>query len=400
VARVDVVIVGAGTTGAVVAARLHERGKAVLLLEAGPGEPAPSGLDPFAALAVPGRTWPGLVATRATGGPSTPYWQGRGVGGTSAINGMMACWGRPADYDGWGLSGWSWTELAPARRRVEATLPLRWPRRLGPVNAAFAAAGAEAGIELERPPFTAAGRHRVTVAQAYGVTARPESKVDRVLFEGRRATGVRLASGEEIEAAAVVVSAGALHSPMLLARSGIDRPGVGANLQDHPAVRVVVPVGEDDRVPDRRRLPFGVVGRHGDIQFVPMDYTDDRAIGGITVALMRARSRGHVSDDGIRFDQLEDERDRVALEAGLGLVERLVPGAQLPSVDDLGDVFHAAGTCRMGDASDPDAVVDTAGRVLGYQALRVADASILPTLPAVNPMLTCVLVGERIVERW
>jgi hypothetical protein len=187
---------------------------------------------------------------------------------------------------------------------------------------------------------------------------------------------------------------------MLLARSGIDRPGVGANLQDHPAVRVVVPVGEDDRVPDRRRLPFGVVGRHGDIQFVPMDYTDDRAIGGITVALMRARSRGHVSDDGIRFDQLEDERDRVALEAGLGLVERLVPGAQLPSVDDLGDVFHAAGTCRMGDASDPDAVVDTAGRVLGYQALRVADASILPTLPAVNPMLTCVLVGERIVERW
>jgi choline dehydrogenase-like flavoprotein len=283
---------------------------------------------------------------------------------------------------------------------VEATLPFWRPRRLGPVNAAFAAAGAEAGVELERPSFTVAGRRRVTVAQAYGVTARPDSEVDRVLFEGRRAAGVRLTTGEEIEAAAVVVSAGALHSPALLVRSGVDRPGVGTNLQDHPAVRVVVPVPENERVPDRHRLPFGVVGRHGDIQFVPMDYADDRTTGGITVALMRTRSCGHVSDDGIRFDQLADDRDRAALEAALGLVERLVPGAEIPAVDDLGDVFHAAGTCRMGDASDPEAVVDTAGRVLGYQALRVADASIVPALPAVNPMLTCVLVGERIVERW
>jgi choline dehydrogenase-like flavoprotein len=401
VARVDVAIVGAGTTGAVVAARLQELGRSVLLLEAGPGEPAPSRLDPFVALAAPGRTWAGLVATRRAGGPSTPYWQGRGVGGTSAVNGMMASWGLPADYDGWGLPGWSWSDLAAARRRVEASLPLWRPRRLGPMNAVFAAAvGAEDGMKLERPPFTVAARHRVTVAQAYGVSARPDSEVDRIVFDGRRAAGVRLTSGEEIEAAAVVVSAGALHSPVLLARSGVERPGLGANLQDHPAVRVVVPVPEHQRVPDRRRLPFGVVGRHGDIQFVPMDYTDDRATGGITVALMRARSRGHVGADGVRFNQLADERDRTALEAGLELVERLVPGAQVPAVDDLGDVFHAAGTCRMGDASDPEAVVDTAGRVLGYQALRVADASILPTLPAVNPMLTCVLVGERIVERW
>ena len=399
-ARVDVVIVGAGTTGAVVAARLHQRGQEVLLLEAGPGEPAPSSLDPFAALAAPGRTWRGLVAARRAGGPPRPYWQGRGVGGASAINGMMATWGRPADYDGWGLPGWSWTDLAPARRRVEATLPLLRRRRLGPVNAVFAAAGADSGLELERPLFTVSARHRVTVAQAYGVTARADSQVDRILFEGRRAAGVRLTTGEEIDAAAVVVSAGALHSPRLLARSGVDRPGLGTNLQDHPAVRVVVPVPEHEQVPDRRRLPFGVVGRHGDIQFVPMDYTDDRATGGITVALMRARSRGQVTDGGIQFDQLADDRDRAALEAGLGLVERLVPGAEAPPVDDLGDVFHAAGTCRMGDASDPEAVVDTAGRVLGYQALRVADASILPTLPAVNPMLTCVLIGERIVERW
>ena len=399
-ARVDVVVVGAGTTGAVVAARLRELGRSVLLLEAGPGEPAPSGLDPFAALAAPGRTWPELMAVRAAGGPPTPYWQGRGVGGTSAINGMMANWGRPADYDAWRVPGWSWSDLQPACRRVEATLPLRRSRQLGPVNAAFAAAATKAGVELERPPFTVAGRHRVTVAQAYGATACPDREVDRVLLDGRRTAGVRLTTGDEIEAADVVVSAGALHSPRLLARSGVDRPGLGANLQDHPAVRVVVPLPEDRQVPDRRRVPFGVVGRQGDVQFVPIDYTDDRATGGITVALMRARSRGRVTGAGVHFDQLADERDRAALETGISLVERLLPGAEVPAVDDLGDVFHAAGSCRMGDPSDPDAVVDAAGRVLGYDGLRVADASIIPTLPAVNPMLTCALIGERIVDLW
>jgi choline dehydrogenase-like flavoprotein len=400
VARVDVIIVGAGTSGAVVAARLQEAGRSVLMLEAGPGEPVPAGLDPFAALATPGRTWDGLVAKRTAGGPSRPYWQGRGVGGTSAVNGMMATWGRPGDYDGWGRPGWAWADLQPARQRVEATLPLRRPRRLGPVNAAFAAAAAEAGIELERPPFTVAGRRRVTVAQAYGVTGRPDSEVERLLLDGRRAAGVRLTNGDEIEADEVVVSGGAIHTPRLLLRSGVDRPGIGANLQDHPAVRVVLRLAEGQRVPDRRRLPFAVVGRSGEHQFVPMDYTDDLATGGVTVALMRARSRGRVTERDLQFDQLSDERDRDALAAGLRLIERLVPQAEMPAVDDLGDVFHAAGTCRMGDASDPDAVVDDAGRVIGYEGLRVADASIFPALPAANPMLACMLVAERLVERW
>jgi choline dehydrogenase-like flavoprotein len=404
VARVDVVVVGAGTTGAVVAARLRDLGRSVLVLEAGPGDAGRSGLDPFAALAAPGRTWDGLVARRTATGPLQPYWQGRGVGGTSAINGMMATWGRPADYDRWQVPGWTWPELEPARRRVEATLPLYRPRRLGPVSRAFAAAAVDVGVDVDRPPFTAAQRRRVTVADAYGVVARPDSLVDRVLLEGRRAAGVRLAGGEEIEAGEVVVSAGAIHSPVLLARSGVDRPGLGTGLQDHPAVRVVLHLPEDRQVPDRRRLPFGVLGRQGDLQFVPMDYTDDRATGGITVALMQARSRGRVDvrDDrpDVCFDQLADERDRSALEAGLRLIERLELAAELPLVDDLGDVFHASGTCRMGEASDPDAVVDSFGRVIGYQGLRVADAAILPVLPAANPMLTCVLVGEHLAARW
>jgi choline dehydrogenase-like flavoprotein len=404
VARVDVVVVGAGTAGAVVAARLTGLGRSVLVLEAGPGRPGPSGLDPFAALAAPGRTWEGLVARRTATGPEEPYWQGRGVGGTSAVNGMMATWGRPADYNSWRLPGWTWRELQPAVRRVDAALPQYRPRRPGPVNRAFAAAAGAVGIDVARPWFTIARRRRVTVAEAYGVVARGDSVVDRVLLAGRRAAGVRLDSGEEIEASEVVVSAGALHTPVLLLRSGVDRPGIGASLQDHPAVRVVVHLAEADRVPDRRRLPFGVVGRRGDVQFVPMDYTDDLATGGITVALMQSHARGRVvlrqGEPEIRFEQLADERDRVALESALHLLERALPGAEIPAVDQLGDVFHAGGTCRMGEPTDPDAVVDPFGRVIGYEGLRVADASVLPILPAANPMLTCVLVGERLVERW
>jgi choline dehydrogenase len=119
---------------------------------------------------------------------------------------------------------------------------------------------------------------------------------------------------------------------------------------------------------------------------------------------MESQARGRVGvrdgEPDVRFDQLADERDRAALAAALRLVERALPDAEIPAVDQLGDVFHAAGTCRMGQLADPDAVVDPFGRVIGYDGLRVADASILPTLPAANPMLTCVLVGERLVERW
>jgi choline dehydrogenase-like flavoprotein len=398
------VLVGAGTTGAVVAARLRERGHSVLLLEAGAEQPRRRGLDPFAALAASGRTWDGLVAIHTPGGEQQPYWQGRGVGGTSAVNGMMGAWGSAADYDGWECDGWSWLELQPARQRVEATLPLRCVRRLGPVSRAFEARAPLAGIDTERARFTVEQARRVTVVDAYGGTARPDAEVDRVLIENRRAVGVRLVGGEEIAATEVVLCAGAIHSPAVLLRSGVERVGIGRNLQDHPAVRVVLPLTPLERVPDRRRLPFAIVGRRGDLQFVPMDYTDDTATGGVTVALMAAHSRGRVTlvadRPHVQFEQLVNDRDRSALETGIRLVEQVLPGAEGPAVDDLGDVFHAAGTCRMGDPTDDDAVVDTRGRVIGYDGLRVADASIMPSLPRANPMLTCVLIGERLVERW
>jgi choline dehydrogenase-like flavoprotein len=124
--------------------------------------------------------------------------------------------------------------------------------------------------------------------------------------------------------------------------------------------------------------------------------------GGVLAVLMTSRSRVRVSVDGVGFDLLADERDGDELQRAVDAAVRLAEDAgfavTVPTLDDLGDVFHAAGTCRMGEGDD--AVVDERLRVIGYEGLRVADASIMPLLPRAHPMLTCVLIGERLVELW
>jgi choline dehydrogenase-like flavoprotein len=419
VPRADVVVVGAGAAGAVLAARLcDDPTRRVILLEAG-SAPSYRGLDPFRALSVPDGSWADVAAVHVDGRPAQPYVQGRGVGGSTAVNGMLAEWPLAIELDAWGVPGWSAAALAPAMAAVASRLALRAAPTLGPLNAAMLRAAEDAGLTVLRPRFTSDGRQRVSVADAFlrraqdRLIVRTGAEVAAVLLDGRRATGVRLVSGEEIEAGEVVLSAGAIHTPLLLMRSGIERRGIGRHLQDHPAVQVGVDLGAPGRVIDGERLPFGIAIRHESLLILPMDHTGDPARGGVIVALLDARSRGSVAaDDGgarIRFGQLADERDRDALTRGLSLavellsrphVRRLVTALDVPAVSDIGGVYHAAGTCRIGGREDDDAVVDSDLRVVGYDGLRVADASVMPLLPTAAPMLTCAVIGAHAASRW
>jgi choline dehydrogenase/5-(hydroxymethyl)furfural/furfural oxidase len=296
--------------------------------------------------------------------------------------------------------------------RVEAALPARPIIAPGAVNAAIAAVATTAGRTALPVRVTATATDRISVADAYlagatgrsNLSVRVETTVDALLLSGRVAQGVRLTTGEELEAATVVVCAGAIHSPALLLRSGVERRGIGHGLQDHPALRIVLPLAPEQRAPDRHRAPFGVTVHDGDAQLLPMDYTDDLTTGGVIVALMASRARGCVTvtagQPEVAFELLADERDREAMATALAGAEALVRDAGfdavVPALDQLGDVFHAAGTCRMGDGG----VVDERLRMIGYDGLRVADASVIPVLPRAQPMLTCVLIGERLIDLW
>lgn len=492
----DVIVVGAGSAGAVLAAGLSDDPSiSVLLVEAGPDHTAvgaPAGLHAanfFRAVMEPGRIWPNLVATRAEGQAETPYVRGRGVGGSSSVNAMGAIRGTVDDYERWahelGCPGWGWAEMLDAFLRVEDDLdyggdglhgaggPIPLARvplgQLPPFDVALRTAMAELGYPacddyhaldatgVSRIALTMRNGQRVSTNDAYLEPARGRANlevrggvlVDRVLINGRHANGVRTATGEEIAAHEVILSAGAIDSPAILLRSGIgldDGLPVGANLKDHAATAgfeiALKPAG---RMRSANAPVFSSMLRYtsgladtgsNDMQmasFGAISPTDD-ALGGARLmgAVMRVFSHGEVRlrsndplvDPIVEFRMLSDQRDRTRLR---DCVRRMIDVVRHPAVasisdgvlalttsigdlnsDDVidawltttvNDYVHAVGTCRMGTPGDTAAVVDTDCNVIGYEHLRVCDASVMPDLPKANTHLTTVAIAQRLLTR-
>jgi choline dehydrogenase len=289
----DVVIVGAGSAGCVLAGRLTEDPRIrVLVLEAGPTDRKMEIRIPAAFTKLFKTPYDWDYSTVAQDGLERRelYWpRGRTLGGSSSINSQMYVRGRPADFDAWALPGWSWEEVRPLFDRMEnderGHLGLGGPvhvarlRDTNPATHAFVQAAVEVGLEFVEDvndpvregvgytPVTQRNGRRWSAADAYlhPATRRPNLTVltgahaRRVLFEGASAVGVEYLKNGAVHVARatseVILSGGAVNSPQLLMLSGIgpadhlralgievvhDLPGVGRNLQDHIAVAVIV----------------------------------------------------------------------------------------------------------------------------------------------------------------
>lgn len=426
----DYVIIGAGSAGCVVASRLSENSATkVILLEAGTRQPGFLNDIPAMTMRMVGQPKTDWLhrgePDPSANGRRLVWHAGKMIGGSSAINGTVYIRGLKRDYDDWakaGCQGWAWDDVTPFFRRAEnfesdkqgslgttGPLAVSLPQDPHVLSDAFVAACAEIGLpELaDHNLGTSEGafmglssqRHgqRCSAARGYLEPAKNRknllilkgSHAERIEFEGRKATSVRLASGQSVRASReIIVSAGALQSPTLLLRSGIgpaeslrelgievvcDSPDVGSNLQDHIGaggrrnVNVATYNSEAGFIGGIKHLYKYMTARKGalaspviqamgwarsrddmdepDLQlnFMPfgLDYSSEvpklnpEPCASVGVTLARPNARGKIrlthptAAPEISFSMLDDDEDVQALIGGLRLVDRIFAASSL-----------------------------------------------------------------------